>query len=336
MLGDPHPRSAHRAIPGGGPALLNRQTPARRALDGPGTARRPFDGPGLAQHGLPGHRLARHQFKAHRFRGHKFRAQRFKDQRLTIHRLIDRRLAGRWTGATGGQRHARPLDPHAPQQALQLVMSGLGVLIIASIVALSAFFVIADRLSDPIARSAAPAAVDSRATDAAPLTQREVFPGTEIRPASGAAPYQIVMTHIDTDCPTATTGELGALLDTYGCDQVVRAGLLAPYGGYRVTAGIFNLADARGAALAGEQIGTLVESGRGSFAAMGGLASDPLAEPLAQVGWRQHGHFLVYCVIARPDGGLVADDDRTAQRIAADLVEQYLPETVLGRRAPAA
>jgi len=216
-------------------------------------------------------------------------------------------------------------------------MSGLGALIVTSIVVLSAFFIIADELRGPGGESAAPPVavpqgITSRTSDTAPLTLRELFPGAEIRIGSGAAPYQLTMTHIDTDCPIATTGELGALLDEHGCSQVVRAGLGSPFAGYRVTAGLFNLADEDGAALVSDRVGTLVESGRGSFAAMGGLGSDPFAEPLAQVAWQHRGHFLAYCVIVRPDGQLVTNSDPYARRIAADLVERYLSEEVVGRR----
>jgi hypothetical protein len=216
-------------------------------------------------------------------------------------------------------------------------MSGLGAAIIVSIVGLSAFFIIADERHG-FDDSAAPpavsaAAIGSRELDAKPLSQGEVFPQQEIRLVSGAAPYRVTMTHIDTDCPVATIGELGALLREHGCSQVVRAGLTAPFGGYQVTAGVFNLAEESGATLVAEKTGPLVENGRGSFAAMGGLASDPLAEPMAQVGWHPRGHFLLYCVIARPDGRLVADDDPYAERITADLIERYLDETIIEDRA---
>jgi hypothetical protein len=245
----------------------------------------------------------------------------------------------RQTRAAAPRRGPQRRAPREPQQALQSLMSGMAALIITSIVGLSAFFIIADERRGHGGDSAAPPppvsslAISSRALDDKPLTQGEVFPEQEIRLVSGAAPYQVTMTHIDTDCQIATTGDLGALLAENDCSQVVRAGLTAPFGGYQVTAGIFNLADEGSAALVTDKAGDLVEEGRGSFAAMGGLGSDPLAEPLAQVGWHSRGHFLLYCVIARPDGQLVADDDPYAERITADLVEQYLGETIVAKRA---
>ena len=220
---------------------------------------------------------------------------------------------------------------------MQLLMSGLGALIMAALCGLSAFFVIADKTRDHRAETitAPPPARDigSQRVDGQPLSLTEVFPDSEIRLAAGAAPYRIGMTHIDTDCNIATTGTLGALLTDHGCTQVVRAALTAPYGDYRVTAGLFNLPEA--ADRIGDEVGEQVEAGEGSFAAMAtGLpGTDAGAQPLTQVAWRSRGHFLMYCAIARPDGQVVRDDDPYTQRITTDLVESYLGTTVIGKRA---
>jgi hypothetical protein len=177
--------------------------------------------------------------------------------------------------------------------------------------------------------------IRSRDIDPMPLRLDEVFPGNEIRMVSGAAPYVVGMTHIDTDCDIAATGRLGAVLEDHSCNQVVRASLTAPYGGYQVTAGIFNLADDTGAARVGERARQLVEGGDGTFAAMsaGGPGTDPLRQPMAQVGWHERGHYLIYCVIVRPDGDVVRDNDPYARRITVDLLESYLGDQILGRRA---
>lgn len=288
----------------------------RQALAGPALARQVLARQGLTRQAAPQHRQTRaaHTRSAHAH-SHAARPQR------------PRR--GPW------RRPSR--EPQQAQRALQTLMSGMGAVIIVSIIGLSAFFIIADErrgLGDSAAAPAvSSAAIASREVDAEPLSQREVFPQPEIRLVAGTAPYQVTMTHIDTDCDVATTGELGALLAEHGCNQVVRAGLTAPFGGYQVTAGVFNLAEEAGATLVSSQAGPLVETGRGSFAAMGGLGSDPLAEPLAQVGWHQRGHYLLYCVIARPDGRLVEDDDPYAERITADLIGRYLDETIISSRA---
>ena len=205
-----------------------------------------------------------------------------------------------------------------------------------AIVGLSAFFVVAEERRGDGRESAAPPGAEpgiaSREIDAEPLTQGEVFPKSAVQPVAGTAVYQVTMTHSDSECRIATTGELGALLEDHGCDQVVRARLTAPYGGYQVTTGLFNLADETGAGQVSELAGILVETGRGTFATLGGSPGDPLAEPMAQVGWRSRGHFLLYCVVARPDGQIVTDDDPYAARITAELVEEYLGERVVGQR----
>ena len=220
-----------------------------------------------------------------------------------------------------------------------MLMSALGALIVCGVCGLSGFFVVADerhgRSAEAGTRSTEADWIRSRRVDAQPLTLQEVFPDSLVRPVPGAAPYAVGVTHIDTDCEIAATGRLGTVLSDHACSQVVRASLTAPYGGYRVTAGVFNLAEAVDAAVVGEQARYLVESGGGTFAAMatGPPGTDPLAQPLAQVGWHEHGHYLVYCVISRPDGGVVSDEDANARRITADLVESYLGGAILGRRA---
>jgi hypothetical protein len=219
-------------------------------------------------------------------------------------------------------------------------MSGLAAMILLAICGLSGFFIVADerRGHDPKLTGTVPSTgptIRSRDIDPMPLRLDEVFPGNEIRMVSGAAPYVVGMTHIDTDCDIAATGRLGAVLEDHSCNQVVRASLTAPYGGYQVTAGIFNLADDTGAAQVGERARQLVEGGDGTFAAMsaGGPGTDPLRQPMAQVSWHERGHYLIYCVIVRPDGEVVRDNDPYARRITLDLLESYLGDQILGRRA---
>jgi len=226
-----------------------------------------------------------------------------------------------------------------PERAPQRLMSGLAAAIVLSICGLVAFFIVADERrvhAEPAATAPAPWAISSREVDPEPLSLDEVFPGTDIRLQSGSEPYRVTMTHIDTDCETATTGALGELLAQHGCSQVVRAAMTAPYGGYQVTAGIFNLADEAGAARVGEQVRELVETGGGSLAAMAAGAMPgamPLSVPDSQVGWHEQGHFLVYCVITRPDAEPVPAADRYAERITVDLIDTYLSERIGARAA---
>jgi hypothetical protein len=73
------------------------------------------------------------------------------------------------------------------------------------------------------------------------------------------------------------------VLADHACSQVVRAELTAPYGGYRVTAGLFNLAEAADAAEVSEQARQLVETGGGTFAAMR-RGPAPIRSPAAGPG----------------------------------------------------
>ena len=223
------------------------------------------------------------------------------------------------------------------------MVRGLGGLILLGLLAVTVFFAVAVvHHRDEAPAAAAPDPVTAgpladRTVDAAPLSVEEIFPDRDAVRPPATQPYRITMTHIDADCRSATLGELGSLLADHGCNQVVRAGLVAPYGRYQVTAGVFNLADASGAVDVDGRLRRLVETGDGSFATLPGNGLDPDALPTAQVGWRTRGHYLLYCVINRPDGELVAADDPYAVRITNDLVDGYLGTTVLGRRAaPAA
>jgi hypothetical protein len=229
---------------------------------------------------------------------------------------------------------------------MQLMLSALGAVIMLSICGLSAFFIIADERRGHGAEAAEVTAaqpsaqtrdISSRTVDARALSTDEVFPASILEVSPGAAPYQVRMTHIDTDCHVATTGKLGVLLDAYGCSQFVRATMAAPTDGYTVTAGIFNLTDELAATTVRDRIKPMVDSGAGSFAGMAaGPGTAPVELPSAQVGWHVRGHFLVYAVIARPDGRIIADDDANARRILFDMIESHLRDGVIGRRATSA
>jgi hypothetical protein len=222
-------------------------------------------------------------------------------------------------------------------------MSGLGALIMMGVCGLSGFFIIADERRGHGAEAAEVATIrpavavrdlGSRRADPLPLRVDEVFGQPEIAIVPGAEPYRVRMTHIDTDCHTATTGNLGDLLDRHGCSQVVRASMVAPIDDYLVTAGVFNLTDEAGATSVSAKIKPFVDGGRGSFGGLAvGLGGEPVAQPAAQVGWHTRGHYLVYCVIVRPDGEAVRAGDPYAQRIVFDLIESYLRDEVLARRA---
>ncbi len=155
----------------------------------------------------------------------------------------------------------------------------------------------------------------------------ELFSGDEVRPAGATGAYRIEQRDRGADCRAATTGALGTVLLRHGCSEVVRAGLTAPYpGGYRVTAGVFTLADTGAATEVDEVVRKMVETGDGGFTTLpGDLGGDPAS---AQVGWHARGNHLLYCVITGPGGELVPSDDPYAARITADLVDTHLSGSV--------
>ncbi|MCO8275724.1 hypothetical protein M1L60_34605 [Actinoplanes sp. TRM 88003] len=208
-----------------------------------------------------------------------------------------------------------------PQRAILWLTQGIAGVILLGLALTIGFLVLAsDRHQRQSVTTLAPAEPDLG----------QVFAGDEVRPAGATGAYRIELRHLDADCGTATTGRLGPVLVGRGCSQVVRAGLTAPYGGYQVTAGVFTLADAAGAAEVDDLVRGLVEGGEGGFSSFPAGPGDASA---AQVGWRTRGNFLLYCVITRPDGHVVPADDPYAARITAELVDTHLGESVLGGRA---
>jgi hypothetical protein len=234
----------------------------------------------------------------------------------------------------------RPRPPRLeiePERAAHWLTRGLATLIMLGIAGMIGFVALADsRRGGPAETVTIPAAADplaSRAGDATPLSASEVFPDEKQVSVSGS-PYPVSLINSDADCRTATTGTLGGLLGGLGCSQVVRAGMTTPAGDYAMTAGVFNLADAAGAASVSRALRQLVETDDGGFASMvvASPGADPATPPGGQVGWRTRGHYLLYCVLTRTDGQPVANDDRTAVKITSDLLDGYLSESVLGHR----
>lgn len=258
---------------------------------------------------------------------------------------------GRWFGFDGrhahtGPRHARPgtiseLLARPQKRTWQAFTTGLGVLTLLAVCGLSSFLIVADERKgrDAQASGAAPPVVvlrdiSSREADPAPLTLSEVFPGREVVVDPARPGYRVLLAKVDRQCTAAASGEIGALLTDLGCDQVVRATLRAPTGGYLVTAGIFNLDDAASATWAREKIKPMVNGGQGRFKGMpAGKDTAVIALASAHVGWQVRGHYLVYCVTARADGKAIRAGDPQAARILTDMLEVYLDRTVLERRA---
>ncbi|GAB2625976.1 hypothetical protein Aab01nite_83900 [Paractinoplanes abujensis] len=197
-----------------------------------------------------------------------------------------------------------------PQRAVQWLTQGLaGVILLGLVMMVGLLVTGSDRRQQEPAGAQPPALGD-------------VFgPSDVLRPAGAAGAYRIEMRHFGRDCADATTGNLGGLLDRHGCSEVVRAGLISPYEGYQVTAGVFALADAGAAAAVNDLVREQVVGGLGGFRTLPATSGDPEA---ASVGWHVRDNLLLYCVITRPDGALVPDDDPYAKRITAEIVDNHL------------
>lgn len=248
-----------------------------------------------------------------------------------------RRRAARRRAAPAPRRLLRE-----PQRTMQLVMTGLGVAIMVAICGLTGFFVVADERHDAAATAAevAPQApgrdISSRTVDPKPLSVEEVFPNPDVTVAGAPGPYRVRVTHSDTDCHLAASGQVSTLLDALGCTQVIRATMTAPTDGFVLTAGLFNLADEPAATKAHDQLKLMLDAGEGRISGLsGGEGTEIMEVAPAQFGWHTRGHFLAYCVLVRSDGQPIADGDPKAQRILYDMVELHLRQGVLGKRATA-
>jgi hypothetical protein len=252
-------------------------------------------------------------------------------------RAVVARIGG---GGTGEISMVDPAATHEKKRTWQLVIGGLSAVVLLAVCGLGSYFMVADERQGLAARDSAAEPttlardISGRIVDPVPLTEAEVFPGRQIVIDSKEPAYQVLKTQAATDCTTAATGEINGLLAELGCNQVIRGTLRSPTGGYLVTAGLFNLADAAGASWAHEKIKPIVDGGKGRFQGLAaGKGTEAVALASAQAGWHVRGHFLVYCVIAKTDGTAIGDNDPYAQQILYDMIELHLRGGVLERWA---
>ncbi|MGC4787303.1 hypothetical protein ACLQ22_05605 [Micromonospora sp. DT178] len=227
----------------------------------------------------------------------------------------------------------------------QVVVGGAAVLALLALCGLGAAALLAERdgtpqtapTSQPEAAESADVgaqALDSRDTDQAPLTAKELFPGKQLVVADGEPAYKVLKSQSSASCAVAATGEVADLLVRLGCTQVVRATLRTPDGGHLVTTGLFNLTDRANAERARDRIRLLLDEREGRFR---GMAVDEdsaaIATAPARVGWQVRGHYLAYAVVARSDGETIRSGDTKAREILFDMIELHLNRGVLERRA---
>jgi hypothetical protein len=179
-----------------------------------------------------------------------------------------------------------------------------------------------------------PRDISSRQVDPEPLTEDEVFPTSTIYISVDEDPYQVLGTHDSPDCTVAAADALADLIAGLDCTQVVRGTIRSPTGDYLITAGIFNLATAEEAEQAYDAIDDLLDRGRFLGMMVPGEDTEAIVLSETRLGWDYRGHFLIYAVIARTDGGaLGAQDERTADVLFWDMIEVHLRSGVLDDRA---
>ncbi|MFV2099876.1 hypothetical protein [Micromonospora sp. LOL_024] len=232
-------------------------------------------------------------------------------------------------------------------RAWQVLIGGAAVLVLLGLIGLTAAALLDGRQligqqaapSDPTdsTRDTEPAEasdLDSRDTDQAPLTAREVFPASALTVGDGQTGYEVLRTQSSASCAVAATGEVAELLVRLGCNQVVRATLRTPDGDHLVTSGLFNLTDRSSAERARDRIRQLLDERQGRFR---GMSADEGTEVLttapARVGWQVRGHYIAYAVVARVDGASIRSGDTGVREILFDMLEQHLNQGVLERRA---
>jgi hypothetical protein len=228
----------------------------------------------------------------------------------------------------------RHLPQHKPWMiALSLIAS----LVIIAICGLGSYLLVKDDSTVVGANpSASPTVVkrdiNDRKTDPAALTVADVFPATDVAAADPSVPpyKRLGNAQLAKDCRVGATGEVGKLFQKLACNQVIRATLSSPDGGYLVTAGVFNLRDHAAALEAHEVIPRLVDDGKGRLSGyISGSATRVMGRAPTQLAWDAQGHFLIYAVIARADGKEFDENDPNVRVIVYDIVEKYLRDRVI-------
>lgn len=227
----------------------------------------------------------------------------------------------------------------------QTLVGGAAVLLLLSLTGLAVAALLDERTTTPPAgqptpqptESSAPSGgtdLDSRDTDRASLTAKEVFPAKDLVVTDGKPAYRVLKTQASTKCQVAATGEIADLLVRLGCNQVVRGTLRSPDGDHLITAGLLNLTDVATAQRVRDRIRPLLDARQGRFRGMAaGDDTDAVEKAAARVAWQVRGHYVAFCLVTRADGERIPSDDATAREIMYDLVELHLNRGVLDRRA---
>ena len=222
----------------------------------------------------------------------------------------------------------------------QVVVGGAAVLALLALCGLGAAALLDDRNRPPqatptsrpdAAESADVAAqpLDSRDTDQAPLTAKELFPGSELARRT-ASPATRCRDQSSAGCAVAATGEVADLLVRLGCNQVVRATLRTPDGGHLVTAGLFNLTDRASAERARDRIRLLLDERQGRFRGIAAGEGSGADSPAPRRGWAGRCAATTSRTRWSPEAtaGRSRSGDTKAGEILFDMIELHLSRGV--------
>ena len=176
--------------------------------------------------------------------------------------------------------------------------------------------------------------ISNRTVDPTPLTAADVFPTVEIIADPSVPPYKrFGEPQVAADCRNGASGDLGKLLVTLGCNQVVRATFSSTDGQFLVTAGMFNMPDTEAATKAEAEIKNLSDQNKGRLSGyvpqQAVAATKMLGRSPTHVAWDAHEHFVLYTVICRVDGKDFEAEDPHTKIIVYDIVEKYLRDHVV-------
>jgi hypothetical protein len=174
--------------------------------------------------------------------------------------------------------------------------------------------------------------ITDRKTDPGAMTVDDVFPEAEVAAADPAVPpyKRMGKAQISKDCRLGATNDVGKLLRSLGCSQVIRATFKSPDGAYYLTAGVFNLRDTAAVNEAHAGIPGLVDGGKGRLSGyVANVESRIMGRAPTQLAWDGQGHFLIYTVMARADGKEFTDGDPNVRVIVYDILEKYLRDQVI-------
>jgi hypothetical protein len=284
-------------------------------------------------------------------------ARRAAARRGSPPRASARRPDGAWTD-TGGRPRTRPRPASAPRPrpakrrglSSALYFSAAAVLLVVVAVIAIGVMVMhgggseppqqaavmgqpADNGVSPSAYSDAAssqvfAGIADRKADAAPLTQREVFPkAAKTLPDDDArARLTLADSQLDTDCAVAIWGGgLGEELREGGCTQVARAAYIDKKAGYTALVAIINLATAQDANRVVESMG----DNAGFVVPL--TKVDAFDEGFSVARGRAMGHYAVVGWVRRLDGKGDAQDEA----LLSLLVTVEGPKAILNRAASA-